>query len=137
MDLAKKYGESEEVQNAILYANTHEIGNNAVSPFAVIVSTANEISKMRPGAHKEVLQNYFSRLGTIEEIANSFIGVTNSYAIQAGREVRVIVGHSDVDDIHTEQLASSIAEKIKNKLSYPGQIKINVIREYRSVSFAK
>jgi ribonuclease Y len=135
-DLVKKYSESEEVQNAILYANSHEIGDNALSPITILVSTANEISKMRPGAEKEILQKYFSRLSSLEEIANSFIGVTKSYAIQAGREIRVIVGHSKEEDIQTDQLAISIAQKIKANLSYPGQIKINVLREYRSISFA-
>lgn len=136
-DLAKKYGESEQVQEAILYANVPEIGNQATSPITILVSVANEISRLRPGAEKEGLQAYFQRLQALEEIAGGFIGVTASYAIQAGREVRVIVGHSEVDDLKTEQLASSIAQKIRNKLSYPGQIKVNVIREYRSVSFAR
>lgn len=136
-DIAKKYGESEHVQNAILYANAYEIGNNALSPTAVLVSAANEISRARPGAQKEVLQNYIKRLKSLEEIANSFMGVTKSYAIQAGRELRVIVGNVEVDDVRTDQLAAAIAKKIRDNLSYPGQIKINVIREYRSVSYAK
>lgn len=136
-DLVKKYSESEEIQNAILYANSQEIGNNAISPITILVSTANEISKMRPGAQKEVLQSYFSRLKSLEEIANSFIGVTNSYALQAGREIRVMVGHSKDENIQTDQLAISIAQKIKANLSFPGQIKINVLREYRSISFAR
>ena len=136
-DLAKKYGESEDVQNAILYANSQEIGYNAISPIAVLVSVANEISRMRPGAQKEMLQTYFNRLKSLEEIANSFIGVTNSYAIQAGREIRVIVSHSSDDEKYPDQMATSLAQKIKMNLSYPGQIKINVIREYRSISFAR
>lgn len=136
-ELAKKYGESDEVTNAIRFANEYDVGNNAISPITVLVSTANEISRSRPGAQKEMLQEYFNRMTSLEEIANSFIGVTNSTAIQAGREIRVIVGHSNVDDSVTEQLAAMIAQKIKTTLTYPGQVKVSVIREYRTIGFAK
>lgn len=136
-DLAKKFGESDATQNAILYANDKEIGNNALSPICILVAAANEISKARPGACKETLQTYLNRLTKLEEIANSFIGVNASFAIQAGREIRVIISHANISDNHAEQLATSIAQKIKNNLSYPGQIKVNVVREFRAVGFAK
>lgn len=135
-DLAKKHNESREIQDAILFAN-HLDAEKASSPLSIIVSAANEISNARLGAKKEMLQNYFKRLSSLEDIANSFIGVSNSYAIQAGREIRVMVECSEIDDAHAEQLASTISTKIQNSLTYPGQIKVTVIREYRSVDFAK
>lgn len=136
-DLAKKYGETEQVQEAIRYSNSLEISNNTVSPTTVLVATANEISRTRPGAQKEMLQSFFKRLHSLEDIANSFIGVTNSYAIQAGREIRVMVEHSNVDDAKAEQIAAAIAKRIHSTLTYPGQIKVTVIREYRKVDFAR
>ncbi|KAA3616059.1 MAG: ribonuclease Y [Calditrichaeota bacterium] len=135
-DLAKKHNESEAIQSAILTVHTLD-AEKASSPLSVIVSAANEISNARLGAKKEMLQNYFKRLSSLEEIANSFMGVTNSFAIQAGREIRIMVECSEIDDAHAEQLASTISTKIQNSLTYPGQIKVTVIREYRSVDFAK
>ncbi|MCA9733776.1 MAG: ribonuclease Y [Deferribacteres bacterium] len=135
-DIAKKHHESEEVQNAIRFAHTMDT-DKAISPLSVIVSSANEISNARLGAKKETLQNYFKRLSSLEDIADSFMGVTNSYAIQAGREIRIMVECSEINDAHAEQLATSISSKIQNTLTYPGQIKVTVIREYRSVNYAK
>jgi len=138
-DIVKRYDESEVVQNAILHANHLERDVNEVvlSPIAVLTAMANEISRSRPGAKKEMLSNYIKRLTSLEEIANSFMGVAKSYAVQAGREVRVLVEHSEVDDSQAEQLARAIAKKIKDSLTYPGQIKVTVIREYRTADYAK
>ncbi len=137
VELAKKYGESAIVQNAIYYANNLDEATEAVSPITIIVGVANEISCARPGAQKPMLETFFKRLRTLEEIANSFMGVTNSYAIQAGREIRVMVEHERVNDAEAEQLAAAISNKIQSSLTYPGQIKITVIRQYRTIDFAK
>jgi ribonuclease Y len=103
----------------------------------VIVAAANEVSISRPGARKEMLDGYFQRMRQLEEICRSFYGVIKTYALQAGRELRVIVEYSQVDDAKAEQIALSIAQKIHETVHYPGQIKVTVVREYRSVSFAK
>ncbi len=137
-ELAKKLGENELVQNAMLWA--HHSDNNslpAVAPESVIVAAANEVSISRPGARKEMLDSYFQRMRQLEEICRSFYGVIKTYALQAGRELRVIVEYSQVDDAKAEQIALSIAQKIHETVHYPGQIKVTVVREYRSVSFAK
>ncbi|MCI0695180.1 ribonuclease Y [candidate division KSB1 bacterium] len=137
-ELVKKLGENELVQNAILWAH-HSDNNNlpAVAPESVIVAAANEVSISRPGARKEMLDSYFQRMRQLEEICRSFYGVIKTYALQAGRELRVIVEYSQVDDAKAEQIALSIAQKIHETVHYPGQIKVTVVREYRSVSFAK
>ncbi len=137
-ELAKKLGENELVQNAMLWA--HHSDNNslpAVAAESVIVAAANEVSISRPGARKEMLDSYFQRMRQLEEICRSFYGVIKTYALQAGRELRVIVEYSQVDDAKAEQIALSIAQKIHETVHYPGQIKVTVVREYRSVSFAK
>jgi ribonuclease Y len=137
-EIAKKLGENELVQNAMLWA--HHSDNNslpAVAPESVIVAAANEVSISRPGARKEMLDGYFQRMRQLEEICRSFYGVIKTYALQAGRELRVIVEYSQVDDAKAEQIALSIAQKIHETVHYPGQIKVTVVREYRSVSFAK
>ena len=95
------------------------------------------ISSARPGARRESLENYVKRLEKLEEISNSFKGVEKSYAIQAGREIRIIVKPEEVDDNSTIFLAKEIAKKIEEELEYPGQIKVNVIRELRGVEYAK
>ena len=104
---------------------------------AVIVAAADAVSGARPGARRESLENYVKRLEKLEEIANSFEGVAQSYAVQAGREIRIIVKPEVVNDETTVLLAKDIARRIESELEYPGQIKVNVIRETRSVDFAK
>ena len=134
VDLAKKYKENRAVIHAI------EAHHNDVQPEtleAVIVQAADSISGARPGARRESLENYVKRLEKLEGLANSFAGVEQSYAIQAGREIRVIVKPEQVDDGSTIFLAKEIAEKVEAELEYPGQIKISVIRETRSVDYAK
>jgi ribonuclease Y len=104
---------------------------------AVLVQAADAISAARPGARRETLETYIKRLEKLEEIANSFDGVDNSYAIQAGREVRIIVKPDKVSDADTVILAKDIAKRIENEMEYPGQIKVNVIRETRTMELAK
>lgn len=104
---------------------------------AVLVQAADAISAARPGARRETLEAYIKRLEHLEEIANSYDGVEKSYAIQAGREIRIMVKPEVVDDITSAEMARDIVKRIENELEYPGQIKINVIREVRSVEYAK
>ena len=104
---------------------------------AVIVEAADAISGARPGARRESLEHYIKRIRTLEEIAHSFNGVEESYAIQAGREVRIIVKPGEIDDLDALRLSREVARKIEDTLQYPGQIKVTVIRETRSVEYAK
>jgi ribonuclease Y len=113
----------------------HEVEQESVE--AVIVEAADAISGARPGARREDLEQYIKRLRALEDIANSFNGVGQSYAIQAGREVRIMVRPDDVDDLGSTRLARDIAKKIEETMQYPGQIKVTVIRETRAVDFAK
>jgi len=136
VELAKKFGENEVVQNVIM-AQGKDNGEAAQSPICVLVQIANAISVSRPGAQKEMLESYIQRMTALEKIANAFPGVIKSYAIQAGKEVRVIVEHTLADDSKTQSLADSIAKKFKKELEFPGQIKITAIREFRSIDFAK
>ena len=133
-DLAKKYRESKEVVNAIM---AHHGDVEPLTVEAVLVQAADAISGARPGARRESLENYVKRLEKLEEIADSFPGVEKSFAIQAGREVRVMVKPEVVDDTATVFLAKEVAKKIEAEMEYPGQIKVNVIREMRSVEYAK
>ena len=133
-DLAKKYKESANVINAIM-AHHGDVEPKTVE--AVLVQAADAISGARPGARRETSTNYVKRLEQLEQIAASFKGVEKTYAIQAGREVRVIVKPEQIDDAQTLFLAKDIAKKIEQDLEYPGQIKVNVIREFRSVEYAK
>ncbi len=133
-DLAKKYKENADVINAIA-AHHGDVEPTTIE--AVLVQAADAISAARPGARRESLENYIKRLENLEEIANSFSGVERSYAIQAGREIRIIVKPEDIDDAGTSLMARDIVKKIENDLDYPGQIKVNVIRETRSIDFAK
>ena len=133
-DLAKKYHESALVVNAI---GAHHGDVEMMSMEAVLVQAADAISAARPGARRETLENYIKRLQKLEEIANSYEGVEKSYAIQAGREIRIIVKPDVVDDAGAMLMARSLVKRIEEEMEYPGQIKINVIRETRSVDYAK
>lgn len=134
VEVAKKYRESEAVIHAI-HAHHGEV--EAKTVIACIVQAADAISAARPGARRENIENYIKRLEKLEEIANSFSGVENSFAIQAGREVRIVVKPESVSDDQMVLMAHDIAARIENELDYPGQIKVNVIRENRAVDYAK
>ncbi len=133
-DLAKKYRENHNVVNAIL---SHHGDVEPKTIEAVLVASADAISGARPGARRETTTNYIKRLQQLEEISASFKGVEKCYAIQAGREVRVMVKPEQVDDAKTLFLAKEIAKKIEQEMEYPGQIKVNVIREWRATEYAK
>lgn len=133
-DLAKKYGENEDIVHAIL---AHHEDVEVTGLLDVIVQSADALSGARPGARREMLETYIKRLGDLEQIANSFDGVEKSYAIQAGREIRIVVNSEKVNDETIYMLSKDIAKKIESDLSYPGQIKIVVIRETRAVEYAK
>ncbi len=133
-DLLKRYKEHPIVINA---AGSHHEDIEMTHPISALVQAADAISGARPGARREPLEGYVKRLENLEEIANTFEGVAKTYAIQAGREVRVVVEPDKADDKTSEQLASDIASKIQEEMQYPGQIKITVIREVRKVAYAK
>ena len=132
--LAEKYKEKPDIVNAIGAHHEEMEMNSIISP---VVMVADAISGARPGARREVIESYIKRLKDMENIAKSHPGVTKTYAIQAGRELRVIVGADQVSDQQAEQLSSDIAKKIQEEMTYPGQVKIVVIREVRSTAFAK
>ncbi|MBR2955701.1 MAG: ribonuclease Y [Clostridia bacterium] len=134
VDLAKKYRENGEVIHAIA-AHHNDVEPETIS--AVLVQAADAISSARPGARRESLENYVKRIEKLEVIAKSFEGVDQTFAVQAGREIRVLVKPEQVNDEATVFLAKEIAEKLENELEYPGQIKVNVIREVRSIEYAK
>lgn len=134
VELARKYKENDKVVHAIA---AHHGDIEATTIEAVLVQAADAISGARPGARRESLENYVKRLEKLENLANSFAGVDQSYAIQAGREIRVIVKPEKVDDTTTLFLAKEIAKKLESELEYPGQIKVNVIRELRRIEYAK
>lgn len=133
-ELAKKYRENNQVVHCIM-AHHNDVEPTSVE--AILVMAADAISAARPGSRRETLETYIKRLEKLEEIANSFEGVETSYAIQAGREVRIIVKPDKVNDNDTVVMARDIAKKIEAEMEYPGQIKVNVIRETRTVDFAK
>ena len=133
-DLAKKYKENANIVNAIM-AHHGDVEPKTIE--AVLIQAADAISGARPGARRETGTNYVKRLEKLEEIASGFAGVEKSYAIQAGREIRVMVKPEQVDDAQALFLAKDIAKKIETELEYPGQIKVNVIREFRGVEYAK
>ena len=132
--LAEKYKEKPDICNAI---GAHHDEMEMTSLLAPIVQVCGAISGARPGARREIVEAYIKRLNDLENIAMSYPGVTKTYAIQAGRELRVIVGADKIDDKQTESLSGEIAKKIQDEMTYPGQVKITVIRETRSVSYAK
>ena len=132
--LAKKYGEPDVVINSI---ESHHGDVPAKSVIANLVQAADTLSAARPGARSEILENYIKRIEQLEEICNSYEGVYQSYAMQSGRELRVMVVPEKIDDIGAFQLAKEIKERIENEMTYPGQIKVSVIREYRAQEVAK
>ena len=134
MKLAEKYKEKPDICNAI---GAHHDEVEATSLFAPIVQVCDAISGARPGARREAVEAYIKRLNDLEQLALSYPGVVKTYAIQAGRELRVIVGADKIDDAETEKLSAEIAKKIQDEMTYPGQVSITVIRETRAVSFAK
>ena len=133
-EFAKRYGVSSKVINTIA-SHHHEVEQESVE--AVIVEAADAISGARPGARRESLEQYIKRVRALEEVANSFKGVNQSYALQAGREVRIFVRPEEVDDLESIRLARDIAKQIEDSMQYPGQIKVTVIRETRAVDYAK
>ncbi|MCL5410844.1 MAG: ribonuclease Y [Patescibacteria group bacterium] len=134
VDICKKYGLSESICDAIA---SHHDDIEIKSVEGIIVKAADAISSSRPGARRETFENYVKRLEELENIANSFPGVEKTYAIQAGREVRIIVKPEEIDDLTAIKLSKDIAKKIEEDLQYPGTIKVNVIRETRAIEFAK
>ncbi len=133
-ELVKKYNEHPAVANAI---GSHHEDIPMETPIAALVQAADAISGARPGARRESVEAYVKRLEKLEDMARSFKGVSNSYAIQAGREIRVVVEPDKIDDVLADQLSHDIVAKIQKEMEYPGQIKVTVIREVRSVAFAK
>ena len=133
-ELAKKYKEGKDVIHAIM---AHHGDVEATTLVAAIVQAADAISAARPGARREIVEAYIKRLHDLEQLAMSYPGVTKTYAIQAGRELRVIVGADKIDDKQTELLSGEIAKKIQDEMTYPGQVKITVIRETRAVNYAR
>jgi ribonuclease Y len=133
-ELARKYGENEEVINAVV---AHHGDVEATSLYTAIVGAADAVSGARPGARRESLEAYVKRLSKLEEIADGFKGVEKSYAIQAGREIRIMVSNKEVDDEGAAELAYNVSRKLEKELDYPGQIRVVVIRETRAVEFAR
>ncbi len=134
MDLARKMGEDPRIVNAI---GSH---HNDVEPScieSIIVQVADAISAARPGARRETIDTYIKRLENLEGIAESFEGVEKAYAIQAGRELRIMVSNEKVDDAASKELAKKIAKKIEDELRYPGRIKVTIIRETRVIEYAR
>ena len=134
VDILRKYKESNAVINAV---QAHHGDVEPLTMEAVLVQAADAISASRPGARRETLENYIKRLEKLEEIADSFEGVEKSFAIQAGREVRIIVKPESVDEDKMTIMARDIAKRIEDEMDYPGQIKVNIIRETRVVDYAK
>ncbi len=133
-EFLKRYGVREKVVNAVA-SHHHEVEQQSVE--AIIVEAADAISGARPGARRESLEDYLKRVRALEETANAFKGVSESYALQAGREIRIIVRPEEIDDLEATRLARDIAKKVEENLQYPGQIKVTVIRETRAVDYAK
>ena len=132
-EVAAKYGIPPDVQRAIMEHHDEEMG----SVEAFLAASADAISAARPGARKDTLEHYVKRLEQLEKVANSFPGIEKCFAVQAGREVRIMVKPENVDDVAAANLARDIVKKVEETLVYPGQIKITVIRETRSVEYAR
>ena len=133
-DLVKQWDKSTEVVQGVA---EHHLETENTSLFGFIVSAADAISSARPGARRESLENYLKRMTALEDIANNFKGVDKSFAIQAGREIRILVKPEEVDDLGAMRLARDIVKKIEEGLEYPGQIRVTVLRETRAVEYAK
>jgi ribonuclease Y len=133
-DIVKQWDKSPEVLKGVV---EHHMDVPETSIWGFLVSAADAISSARPGARRESLENYLKRLKALEEIADSFKGVEKSYAIQAGREVRILVKPEEIDDLGAMRLARDIVKKIEDGLQYPGQIKVTVLRETRAIDYAK
>ena len=133
-DFLRRFKENETVINAV---EAHHGDVPMMGPYPVLVQAADAISGARPGARREPLEAYIKRLQQLEDLAGSFKGVSKAYAIQAGREVRVIVEHETLDDLASSILAGDLATKIESEMQFPGQIKVTVIRETRSTEYAK
>jgi ribonuclease Y len=134
-DFIRRFGESKPVVQAVMGHHDHDPERQSVED--VLVQAADAASGARPGARRESVENYVRRLEALEEVANSFEGVEKSFAIQAGREVRIIVKPEQVDDLQAMRLARDIVKKIEETLQYPGQVKVTVVRETRAVDYAR
>jgi ribonuclease Y len=134
LELCNKYGENDIVKNALA---AHHGDEEAKYTISVLVQVSDAISASRPGARRETLESYIKRLQKLEGIANSFKGIEKSYAIQAGREIRIMVVPDEVDDDAMVVLSRDLAKQIESSMEYPGQIKVSVIRETRAVEYAK
>ncbi len=132
--MLKKYRESDIIINAV---ESHHGDVEPTNIISILVQAADAISAARPGARRETLESYIKRLQKLEAIADSFKGVEKSFAIQAGRELRIVIIPEEVDDVSIVLLAREIAKKIEDELEYPGQIKVNLIRETRAIEYAK
>ncbi|HMS31128.1 MAG TPA: HD domain-containing protein, partial [Candidatus Saccharibacteria bacterium] len=133
-EMARKYGMSENIVHAI---EAHHDDIEATTPEALVVRVVDALSAARPGARNISAENFAERMRELENVANSFPGIDKSYAISAGREVRVIVRPEKVDDLTAIKLARDIANKIESTMQYPGTIKVNVLRETRAIEYAK
>jgi ribonuclease Y len=133
-DLVKQWDKSPEVVRGIA---EHHFETNTPSVWGYITSAADAISSARPGARREPLESYLKRLNALEDIANNFKGVEKSFAIQAGREIRILVKPEEIDDLGAMRLARDVAKKVEEGLDYPGQIKVTVLRETRAIDYAK
>lgn len=134
VEIARKYNEPEKVINAI---ESHHGDVEPICVESILVQSADAISAARPGARRETVEAYIQRLEKLEEIANSFQGIEKSYAVQAGREIRIIVKPQEISEAEITITARNIVKKIEAELDFPGQIKVNVIRETRAVEYAK
>lgn len=134
MKLAEKYGEKPDICNAIGAHHDEIEMTTLISP---IVQVCDAISGARPGARREIVESYIKRIKELENLALSYEGVSSAYAIQAGRELRVLVEAEKVNDLKADELSFSISQRIQTEMTYPGQVKITVIREKRSVNYAK